>query len=664
MTKVALLIGVSDYEPGFNPLPGAVRDVEALQRVLQNAEIGKFDQVEILTNPDPLLMQEKIESLFADRSRDDLALLFFSGHGIKDERGKLYFATPMTRKTHKGGLIKSSAVPASFIHEVMSNSRSKRQVVLLDCCFSGAFAEGMSVKDDGTVPLQEQLGGEGRAILTSTTSTQYAFEQQGEDLSIYTHYIVEGLETGAADQDNDGTVSVRELHEYAKRKVQEAAPAMKPEIYQVREGSEILLAHAPVGDPKLRYRKEVERFAERGEISNIIRFALEAKREGLGLTPVEAAAIEMEVLQPSRQRQQNLQRYEQQFIAAILRESPLSSHTRSELKYLQQTLGLTDEDVFSIEAQYAARMGTFPPGNPMVPTPVLAPVESQDRIEAPPTAPPTTPVAPLAHLKPSTPSLPRFIAFLCSRRFFWGLGISILILAALVGGNRALIAWRTEQEVRLAIQQAEALQKQGGLRGALADMATVNEIRSVLEVYDLQSAKRLEQSLTSPYWKAQAGSMISAEEYAIGEALFQEIQSVLDSADDIKGAQERAQKITSSYWRQKADALIAEENQNIIAVQIQQREAEERARIQAQQAAERARIQAERARRAAAAAAAAQQQQREQNQMDSSEGTNAPSQSTPSDGSSNSSNAGPSFPQDNMPQNNMPQNNMPQNNMP
>jgi uncharacterized caspase-like protein len=42
MTKVALLIGVSEYEPGLNRLPSAVKDVEAMQRVLAHPEMGGF----------------------------------------------------------------------------------------------------------------------------------------------------------------------------------------------------------------------------------------------------------------------------------------------------------------------------------------------------------------------------------------------------------------------------------------------------------------------------------------------------------------------------------------------------------------------------------------------------------------------------------------------
>ncbi len=56
-------------------------------------------------------------------------------------------------------------------------------------------------------------------------------------------------------------ITVDELHEYAREKVQEATPTMQPEIYAVREGYKILLARAPQGDPKLVFRKEFDAHA-------------------------------------------------------------------------------------------------------------------------------------------------------------------------------------------------------------------------------------------------------------------------------------------------------------------------------------------------------------------------------------------------------------------
>ncbi len=355
MVKVALLIGVSEYQAGLNALPGAVKDIAAMQQVLQHREMGGFDEVKTLPNAEPQAMQEAIETLFSGLAKDDLALLFFSGHGIKDDRGRLYFATRVTRKSLKGDLIKSTAVPASFVHDIMSNSRCKRQVVILDCCFSGAFVEGMTAKDDGTVDVQAQLGAEGRAVLTSSTSTQYSFEQQDSDLSVYTRYIVEGIDTGAADLDNDGKISINELHEYARKKVQEAAPAMKPKIYAVEEGFKIYLAQAPADEPKLKYRREVERCARRGEISEITRYTLATLRESLGLSSEQADAIESEVLQPYRERQRKLQQYEQALVQAIKRDKSLSDATREDLKYLQQILGLRDEDIALITTHVAPR---------------------------------------------------------------------------------------------------------------------------------------------------------------------------------------------------------------------------------------------------------------------------------------------------------------------
>jgi hypothetical protein len=60
MAKLALLIGVSDYQPGLAPLPGAIKDIQAMQQVLQDSEIASFDDITLLSNPEPQTMQEAI----------------------------------------------------------------------------------------------------------------------------------------------------------------------------------------------------------------------------------------------------------------------------------------------------------------------------------------------------------------------------------------------------------------------------------------------------------------------------------------------------------------------------------------------------------------------------------------------------------------------------
>jgi uncharacterized caspase-like protein len=414
MTKIALLIGVSDYGSGFTPLPRAQRDVQAMRQILQHPEIGSFTEVRTLVNPDRQVIEEAIEALFSGRQRDNLVLLYFSGHAIKDSSGKLYLATNITRKNEQKQLVKSSVVPASFVHEATSDCRSQQQVMILDCCFSeastaGIFTEanrfmpdavqkdvstaeryehisvgtatekiafpkeiappqevvcpqniGWLDKDGSSIDIHHQLGGEGRVILTSSTSTPSSFEHQASGLSVYTHYLVEGMETGVADRDNDGAISIEELHEYASRKARIATPVMQPRIYRVENYHQIILAKVPANDPKRRYRKEVEHCANRGEISVVNRSILGVLRDSLGLLPEEAAAIEAEVLEPYREYQRKLQRYVRGFVETIHHEPSVSDDTRNGLQSFQQILGLTDADVAPVEAQVARQRESFP----------------------------------------------------------------------------------------------------------------------------------------------------------------------------------------------------------------------------------------------------------------------------------------------------------------
>jgi Caspase domain len=361
MAKVALLIGIGNYDhpDHVKPLVSAPKDVAAMQRILLNAQMGEFTEVIPLIDPDPMQMQEAIETLYRDRAKDDLLLLFFSGHGITDDSGKLYFATRVTRKTPKGDLVKSTAVPAQFVQEIMGNSRSKRQVVILDCCFSGAFDPALSTKDDGSINVREQLGAEGRVVLTSSSSTQYSFEQQGSELSIYTRFLVEGIETGAADRDNDGKVSVRELHEYATKKVQEAAPKMNPKIIVLKdEGFDVVFAKAQITDPKLKYRREAERYSMRGEISPAGRTLLNTLQVRLGLTLEETQEIEDQVLQPFRERLKHLESYRSAFVAEVKHRYPLTKETCNELKDLREVLGLREKDVTQIEQEVTSQIAS------------------------------------------------------------------------------------------------------------------------------------------------------------------------------------------------------------------------------------------------------------------------------------------------------------------
>ena len=244
MKKLALLIGVSKYKPEFEPLLNTDRDVEAMKEILQCPCIGQFkeEDITVLINESEQKIQDEIYKFFANRNQDDLLLLYFSGHAFINKNNNIFLAATDTEKYEHGGeLIENTAISASFIRKIMNASKSHNQVVILDCSFTGFLKNSNLKKNKLNVDVKAELGGKGRAIFVSSNSIDYPFKEDKE-LSIYTNYLVKGIESGAADLNQDGWITLEELHDYVKSQVEENIPNMTPQFYPIQEGHTIRLA--------------------------------------------------------------------------------------------------------------------------------------------------------------------------------------------------------------------------------------------------------------------------------------------------------------------------------------------------------------------------------------------------------------------------------------
>ncbi len=244
--KLALLLGNSTYGPGLPPLEKPDADIAALAKVLADPAIGGFDEVKPLLDANSAAARREVARFFSGRSPDDLLLLYFSGHGLRDDRGGLYLAAPDTETD----LLRGTAVPAAYISEEMDNCRSRRQILILDCCYSGAFERG--AKGSTANPATAFTGnGLGRFVLTASDSTQLAWEDVAATskggLSVFTRHLVAGLESGEADLDGDGFISVDELYDYVYAQVVEENPRQTPGKSTSKQQGEIFLARNPVG---------------------------------------------------------------------------------------------------------------------------------------------------------------------------------------------------------------------------------------------------------------------------------------------------------------------------------------------------------------------------------------------------------------------------------
>lgn len=239
--KFALIIGNTQYiDPGLAQLAAPGRDAEDFGHILKDQEICSFDQVNILLNQLSSTVLEAIDEFFDQKKPDDLLVFYFSGHGIRDELGSLYLAFQNTIRSR----LRSTAVKSEYIRDAMEQSRSKRQVVILDCCNSGAFPQGTKAEVGGMMGMVSALQGYGRFVLTASDATQFAWEGDqvmGEtDNSLFTHFLVKGL-AGEADADGDGQISVDELYDYAYEQISKVTPKQTPTKSSSKQEGEIIL---------------------------------------------------------------------------------------------------------------------------------------------------------------------------------------------------------------------------------------------------------------------------------------------------------------------------------------------------------------------------------------------------------------------------------------
>ena len=252
-TRSALIVASDKYtDPGLRRLRAPASDARALAAVLRDPGIGGFE-VRTLLNEPAHLINLAVEEFFADRRPGDLLLVHFSGHGVKDEDGELYFAASNTVL----GRLGATAVAAEFVSRRMSRSRSRRVVLLLDCCYAGAFERGLTARAGTDMGIEQHFGGRGRAVITASSAMEYAFEVdeltstvEGPP-SIFTSALVQGLETGDADQDQDGLVGLDELYDYVYDKVRAITPNQTPGKWTFGMEGELYIAHRsrPVTGP-------------------------------------------------------------------------------------------------------------------------------------------------------------------------------------------------------------------------------------------------------------------------------------------------------------------------------------------------------------------------------------------------------------------------------
>ena len=244
--RAALVVAVSEYaDTTLQRLRSPAGDAGEFGEVLGDPDLGGFEVTTVLDGRAHEI-RLAVEEFLAARRPHDLALVYLSCHGLVDARRRLYFAAADTL----GARLASTGVEARWLLDQLEECRARRQVVILDCCFSGAFANAAKGRTD--LDLGDQLLGQGRGrvVLTASRATEYSFEgtptgDAASPGSVFTAALAGGIRTGAADADHDGYISVDDAYAHAFDEMRAAGAQQTPQRWLYGAEGDIVLARNP-----------------------------------------------------------------------------------------------------------------------------------------------------------------------------------------------------------------------------------------------------------------------------------------------------------------------------------------------------------------------------------------------------------------------------------
>ena len=213
--RYAILIGNNEFPNSdlLQELRCPLNDLDGLNKVLASEDLGNFHEVILLKNKPHYTIKQELHHILKKTTKNDLVLIYYSGHGKSTLKGKLHLATNDTDVN----LLESTSLAFSDITDfVQGIPFSKKCIIILDCCFSGiAGTELMrSGMDD-----QLQMASYGRGIYLMTACLPTGLAKEADQYGIFTKHLIEGIASGEADADGDGRIGVEELFKYVRDRV-------------------------------------------------------------------------------------------------------------------------------------------------------------------------------------------------------------------------------------------------------------------------------------------------------------------------------------------------------------------------------------------------------------------------------------------------------------
>lgn len=216
-------IGVSKY-PEPMRLQYAASDAEHFAKAVESKSKSIFTKVEtkLLLDKEATLknLREGLDWLKRKMSASDVGIVYFSGHGGRDEKDEKFYLIPVDI----GADLAKTGLPGDEVRNRLENMPGKL-IAILDACHSGSAADasqsGSNPSSRSDDLVRDLLADEcGIIVLASSLGSEYSLESSATSAGFYTFGLIEAM-AKPGDLNHDGFIYINELAAYAALRVQQ-----------------------------------------------------------------------------------------------------------------------------------------------------------------------------------------------------------------------------------------------------------------------------------------------------------------------------------------------------------------------------------------------------------------------------------------------------------
>jgi hypothetical protein len=180
--RTALVIGNNAY--AMESLKNSVNDARSMDQLLKKAG---FD-VQLALDQDAASMNQSIERFSESLLPGNIALFYFSGHGM--EIDGVQYCNPTDCDAPDDVLYKHRAVSLNSVLKRMEHANTWLNILIVDACRTNAYKSISSAAP--SLPVSD--AGRGTVIIFSTAPNVAASDNANEENGLFTKYLLEALD--------------------------------------------------------------------------------------------------------------------------------------------------------------------------------------------------------------------------------------------------------------------------------------------------------------------------------------------------------------------------------------------------------------------------------------------------------------------------------------